>query len=84
MAAVWTEYFRACDELAARLIRGFALGLDLPKDWFDATIDRNISMLRAIHYPDGGGGVGVVLAGSGRGAVSTGRPHSCDEVCIAN
>jgi isopenicillin N synthase-like dioxygenase len=52
MAAVWTEYFRACDELAARLMRGFALGLDLPEDWFEATIDRNISMLRAIHYPD--------------------------------
>jgi len=52
MAEVWTEYFRACDELATRLMRGFALALNLPEHWFDATLDRNISMLRAIHYPD--------------------------------
>ena len=52
MAEVWTDYFRACDELATRLMRGFALALNLPEHWFDATIDRNISMLRAIHYPD--------------------------------
>jgi len=48
---VWTAYFSAMQELAADLMRMFALALDLPETFFDDKIDRHISMLRALRYP---------------------------------
>jgi isopenicillin N synthase-like dioxygenase len=51
MQLAWEDYFGAADELCGVLMRGFALGLDLPEDYFDDKIDKDISMLRAIHYP---------------------------------
>jgi isopenicillin N synthase-like dioxygenase len=51
MEAIWTEYFQTLNGLSRRLMQAFALGLGLPEDWFEDTIDRDISMLRAIHYP---------------------------------
>ena len=48
---VWTEYFAAVDGLATTLMRLFALSLDLDENFFDKTIDRDISMLRALRYP---------------------------------
>jgi isopenicillin N synthase-like dioxygenase len=49
---VWTAYFSAMEDLAADLMRMFALALDLPEAYFDDKIDRHISMFRALRYPD--------------------------------
>lgn len=51
MEQAWTTYFHAANELCRLLMRGFALGLDLNEDFFADKIDKDISMLRAIHYP---------------------------------
>lgn len=51
MEQIWTDYFRAMNALARRLMSAFARGLDLDPEFFDAAIDKDISMLRAIHYP---------------------------------
>jgi isopenicillin N synthase-like dioxygenase len=51
MEDVWTRYFRAMNDLSARLMSGFALALDLPETFFADKIDKDISMLRAINYP---------------------------------
>lgn len=48
---VWTEYFKAVDNLATDIMRMFALSLDLDEHFFDNTVDRNISMLRVLRYP---------------------------------
>ena len=50
--AAWETYYRAMEELSARLMRLFALGLDLPERFFDDKIDRHISHLQANLYPD--------------------------------
>ena len=46
------DYYRALSELAGRLMRLFALGLTLPESFFDSRIDRAISALRLLNYPD--------------------------------
>ena len=52
LRSVWTEYYRAMEELAAGLMRIFALALDLPEDFFRDKTDRHISGIRANHYPE--------------------------------
>ena len=47
----WTEYFRVQLDLGARLMRLFAQALKLPADYFDTSIDKSPSALRAIRYP---------------------------------
>jgi isopenicillin N synthase-like dioxygenase len=47
----WTQYFRVQLDLGTRLMRLFAQGLGLPADYFDASIDKSASSLRAIRYP---------------------------------
>jgi isopenicillin N synthase-like dioxygenase len=47
----WTDYFRVQLDLGTRLMRLFAVGLGLRSDYFDASIDRSPSSLRAIRYP---------------------------------
>ena len=51
LQAVWSEYFRAMSDLAATLMRVFALALDLNEAFFDNKIDRHISRLRVRNYP---------------------------------
>lgn len=51
-AESWTAFYRAMDRLSWRLMRLFAVALDLPVDFFDDKIDRNISCVRALNYPD--------------------------------
>lgn len=48
----WKGYYRAMEDLAARIMRVFAVALKLPEDFFDAVIDRPISALRALNYPE--------------------------------
>jgi len=52
LRAVWTEYYRAMEGLAARIMRMFALALGLPEDFFRDKTDRHISGIRANHYPE--------------------------------
>jgi isopenicillin N synthase-like dioxygenase len=47
----WTDYFRVMLDLGARLMGLFAVGLSLPADYFDSSIDQSPSSLRAIRYP---------------------------------
>ena len=49
---VWTEYFQAMETLAAHVMRIFALALDLREDFFDDKLDRHVSVLRALNYPE--------------------------------
>jgi isopenicillin N synthase-like dioxygenase len=50
--AALLAYYRAVSELAERLMVLFALGLGLPETFFAPTIDRAISALRLLNYPD--------------------------------
>jgi isopenicillin N synthase-like dioxygenase len=47
----WTAYYRTMGSLAATLMRIFALALELPEGFFDASIDKHISRLRVRNYP---------------------------------
>lgn len=47
----WRAYYAAMEDLAARIMRVFAVALKLPEDYFEAFIDRPISALRALNYP---------------------------------
>lgn len=48
------DYYRALEQLASRLMRIFAMALDLEPGFFDDKIDRHISSLRLAFYPDQG------------------------------
>lgn len=47
----WLAYYAAMEDLAARIMRVFAVALDLPENHFDPMIDSPISALRALNYP---------------------------------
>jgi isopenicillin N synthase-like dioxygenase len=47
----WRRYYAALEDLAARVMRVFALALMLPEDYFDAFLDAPVSALRALNYP---------------------------------
>ena len=47
----WQAYYRSMEDLAARIMRVFAVALELPEDYFEPFIDRPISALRALNYP---------------------------------
>lgn len=48
----WSAYYAALEDLAARIMRLFAVALNLPEDYFDRFIDAPISALRALNYPE--------------------------------
>lgn len=48
----WQAYYAALEDLAARIMRLFAVALNLPDDHFDRFIDAPISALRALNYPE--------------------------------
>ncbi len=45
------DYFAAAHDVAHHLMRGFALGLDLPEDFFLKTADRPLSRASYVYYP---------------------------------
>ena len=49
--AAWTAYYAAMEDLAARIMKLFALALELPEDYFARYIDAPVSALRALNYP---------------------------------
>ena len=50
--AAWQGYYRAMEDLAARIMRVFATALGMPEQFFDAYVDAPISALRALNYPE--------------------------------
>jgi isopenicillin N synthase-like dioxygenase len=48
----WENYYGAMASLSERLMRMFALGLNLPAEFFADSIDVSPSALRAINYPE--------------------------------
>jgi isopenicillin N synthase-like dioxygenase len=50
--AAWQAYYAALEDLAARIMKLFALALKLPEDYFDRFIDAPVSALRALNYPE--------------------------------
>jgi isopenicillin N synthase-like dioxygenase len=48
----WQAYYRAMEDLAARIMRLFAAALTLPEDFFAPMIDHPVSALRALNYPE--------------------------------
>jgi isopenicillin N synthase-like dioxygenase len=49
--AAWEAYYREMEALAARIMRLFAVALELPEGYFDPVIGQPISALRALNYP---------------------------------
>ena len=47
----WSAYYAAMEDLARRIMRAFAVALDLPEDFFSSFIDAPVSALRALNYP---------------------------------
>jgi isopenicillin N synthase-like dioxygenase len=50
--AAWSAYYAALEDLAARIMRLFALALNLAEDHFDPFLDAPVSALRALNYPE--------------------------------
>jgi isopenicillin N synthase-like dioxygenase len=47
-----TEYYRAMETVSSKLMRVFALSLGLDEKFFESKIDKHVSSLRFINYPD--------------------------------
>lgn len=61
----WQAYYRAMEDLAARIMTAFAAALTLPEDHFARFIGQPISALRALHYPATGAGIAPGQARAG-------------------
>jgi isopenicillin N synthase-like dioxygenase len=48
----WRAYYAALEDLAARIMKVFAVALRLPEDFFAGFIDAPVSALRALNYPE--------------------------------
>jgi isopenicillin N synthase-like dioxygenase len=48
----WRAYYAALEDLAARIMKVFAVALRLPEDYFAGFIDAPVSALRALNYPE--------------------------------
>ncbi|MEM8903052.1 MAG: 2-oxoglutarate and iron-dependent oxygenase domain-containing protein [Actinomycetota bacterium] len=51
LRAAWAEYYERLGELGDRLMRLFAVALDLPATHFDRYVDHPLHALRGLHYP---------------------------------
>jgi isopenicillin N synthase-like dioxygenase len=62
----WQTYYAAMEDLAARIMRAFAVALELPEDFFAPFIDAPVSALRALNYPPVAGALkpGDIRAGA--------------------
>lgn len=50
-AEALTTYYDSLNNLAKKILKGFALALDLPIDYFEQFVDHHASALRTINYP---------------------------------
>lgn len=46
------SYYRSMETLSWTIMRIFAMALDLPEDFFDGKIDKHVSSLRFVNYPE--------------------------------
>ena len=58
-------YYAAMRQLARQLLRAFALGLDIPEDFFEEKVDKPLAQLRTLHYPPQAGHVEAETLGCG-------------------
>jgi isopenicillin N synthase-like dioxygenase len=65
LRTVLTAYFREMERLATKILRVFALALDVPESYFDDKVDRHISRVRVRCYPPVPGGAGAGLSRAG-------------------
>jgi isopenicillin N synthase-like dioxygenase len=49
---IWRAYYGQMERLAGDIMRTFAVALDLPERFFADKIDKHVSRVRAINYPD--------------------------------
>ena len=56
MVATHDAYYAAMEALAHKLLRGFALALDLDEDWFEDKFTHHQCALRTLNYPQVDGG----------------------------
>jgi isopenicillin N synthase-like dioxygenase len=49
--AAWVAYYAAMEDLAARIMRAFAVALGLAEDFFEPYLSAPVSALRALNYP---------------------------------
>jgi isopenicillin N synthase-like dioxygenase len=47
----WSDYYRALGALAGKIMQVFAVALNLPENFFDASVNDPISAVRALNYP---------------------------------
>ena len=59
------DYYAAMRQLARRLLRAFALGLDIPEDFFEDKVDKPLAQLRTLHYPPQAGHIEAETLGCG-------------------
>ena len=52
MAHALEQYYLAMERLANVLLEIFALALNLPQNWFEDKMDRHLSALRLLNYPE--------------------------------
>ena len=58
-------YFSAVATLSRRIMRGFAIALDLAPDFFEDKVDRPLAQLRLLHYPPQSGYIQSETLGCG-------------------
>ena len=47
----WSAYYNAMENLASKILQGFAIGLGLERAYFEKYIDHHASAIRALNYP---------------------------------
>lgn len=47
----WSAYYIAMENLASKILQGFAIGLGLERTYFEEYIDHHASAIRALNYP---------------------------------
>ena len=52
LRGVWEEYFAHMERVCDQLMRLTAVAWGLPSDWFEDKVDKSISMLRGLFFPN--------------------------------
>ncbi len=48
----WADYYNAMADLSEKIMRIFAVALDMPLDYFDRMLDKHVSSLGVYNYPE--------------------------------
>jgi isopenicillin N synthase-like dioxygenase len=52
LQGLWESYYDHLEAIGAQLLSLAALSWGMPEGWFDDKVDKSVSMLRALYYPD--------------------------------